>query len=64
MADQRCANAGRFIEVVGCYNPMARGKESKLSLNQKRIQDWIQKGAQPTKRVKNLMKTLETKGES
>ena len=45
---------GRFIEVVGTYDP--RLKEKKVSLNQDRIQYWISKGAQPSETVGTLLK--------
>ncbi len=56
VADQRRANSGRFIEVAGYYNPLARGQEVTLKLDKKRIDYWVGKGAQMTKRVRNLIK--------
>ncbi len=57
VADSRASRDGRFIERVGYFNPLSRGKEQALSLNQERIDYWIGVGAQPTPRVKRLMKT-------
>ncbi|RME17726.1 MAG: 30S ribosomal protein S16 [Bdellovibrio sp.] len=59
VADRRFASTGRFIEVVGYYNPFARGTEKALDLKMDRIDEWIKKGAQPTKRVKSLMKKAQ-----
>ncbi len=59
VADQRKAATGRYIEVIGSYNPMARGKESSLVLDMEKAKNWIGKGAQPTKRVQSLMKKHE-----
>jgi len=56
VADQRRAARGRFIERVGFYNPRAAGAEERLRLDVDRVNYWIGKGAQPTPRVKSLMK--------
>ena len=45
---------GRFIEIVGRYNPQTN--PSTISLDADKIQDWIGKGAQPSDSVKRLMK--------
>ncbi len=59
VANSRDARDGRFIERIGYYNPMARGKETRLSLNQERIDYWTGCGAQPSPRVINLVKTMK-----
>ncbi|MCB0342593.1 MAG: 30S ribosomal protein S16 [Pseudobdellovibrionaceae bacterium] len=59
VADQRRAAGGRFIEVVGNYNPMAAEGEKGLDLKMDRIQEWISKGAQPTKRVQSLIRKAQ-----
>ena len=56
VADSRCARDGRYIERLGYFNPVARGNEDGLKLEQERIQHWIGKGAQPSDRVKALLK--------
>lgn len=56
VADKRRSRNGRFIEQVGYYNPIASGKDVRLSINLERIQEWVGKGAQPSDRVKHLMK--------
>lgn len=56
VADSRRWRDGRFIEVVGHYNPSPRGKETPLKLDLPKIHSWIQKGAQPTERVRHLIK--------
>ena len=56
VADSRCARDGRYIERLGYFNPVARGNEEALNLEQERIQHWISKGAQPSDRVKSLLK--------
>lgn len=56
VADKQRSRNGRFIEQVGYFNPIAAGKEIKLNINLERIQEWVIKGAQPSDRVKHLMK--------
>lgn len=55
VADQRSPRDGRFIEIVGRYNPQTN--PSTISLDTEKIQDWIGKGAQPSDSVKRLMKS-------
>jgi small subunit ribosomal protein S16 len=56
VADKRRARDGRFIEQLGYFNPIATGKETPLTLDLARIQHWIDQGAQPSDRVKSLVK--------
>ncbi len=59
VADSRKPNCGRFVEQVGFYNPMARGKETRLQLNQERINHWTSLGAQPSDRVSYLLSEVK-----
>jgi len=54
VADSRSPRDGRFIEIVGRYNP--RTDPSTIELDGAKISDWIAKGAQPTQPVSRLMK--------
>jgi small subunit ribosomal protein S16 len=54
VADARSPRDGRFIEIVGRYNPQT--DPSTISLDADKIQEWIGKGAQPSDAVKRLMK--------
>ena len=56
VADSRCARDGRYIERLGFFNPIARGNEERLTVEQERVTHWISKGAQPSDRVKTLLK--------
>ena len=58
VTDQRNARDGRFIERVGFFNPVARGKEERLRINLDRVQHWSGNGAQPSQRVAALIKEL------
>jgi small subunit ribosomal protein S16 len=51
--DKEYARNGRFVEVVGTYNP--RTNPASIDLKQERIQYWISKGAQPSDTVQRLI---------
>jgi small subunit ribosomal protein S16 len=55
VADSRSPRDGRFIEIVGRYNPQT--DPSTIVLDEEKIRDWVSKGAQPTDPVRRLMKT-------
>jgi small subunit ribosomal protein S16 len=55
VADQRSPRDGRFIELVGRYNPQTQ--PSTIRLDEDRIRHWLSKGAQPTPQVRKLLKT-------
>lgn len=59
VSDRRRARDGRCIERIGYFNPIAAGKEIRLHLEYERAKYWISKGAQPSPRVKKLIKTHE-----
>ena len=52
-ADSRRARDGRFIEILGHYNP--RTEPSYLKIDNDKAVEWLLKGAQPTERVKKLL---------
>lgn len=56
VTDSRNARDGRYIERVGFFNPVARGKEVRLNVNQERVDYWVSTGAQLSDRVKQLVK--------
>jgi small subunit ribosomal protein S16 len=56
VTDSRNRRDGRYIERVGFFNPIASGQDVQLSLNQERLQYWLNTGAQPSERVVSLMK--------
>jgi small subunit ribosomal protein S16 len=53
-ADSEFPRDGRFLEIVGTYNPLIDPAE--VSLKQERVKYWIDQGAIPTATVKNLLK--------
>ncbi len=59
VADSRRPRDGKFIEIVGLYNPLASGNDKKIDLKLDRINEWISKGAQPSDTVKGLIKKAQ-----
>jgi small subunit ribosomal protein S16 len=53
-ADSRSPRDGKFLEIVGRYNPQT--DPSTIELDEERIRDWISKGAQPSDTVQRLLK--------
>jgi small subunit ribosomal protein S16 len=52
IADSRYPRDGRFIEIVGTWNPiLPKNDQKRVTLNSERIQHWMKAGAQPTDRV-------------
>ena len=64
VADSRFARDGRFIERVGYFNPVARGKAVRLHIEQERIDYWCAQGAQLSDRVKSLIKHAQKDAEA
>lgn len=56
VADSRKSRDGRFIERVGFFNPIARGQEERLRVDNERIEYWVSQGAKMSERVSNLVK--------
>jgi small subunit ribosomal protein S16 len=53
---RRAVKNGRYLEVIGHYNPKASGQEKPLHIDLEKASGWIRKGAQPTDRVAHLIK--------
>src|SRR4051812_36554740 len=54
VADSRSPRDGKFIEIIGTYDPKKTGHNSTLKLD--RIDYWISQGAQPSDTVRSLIK--------
>jgi small subunit ribosomal protein S16 len=52
VADSRSPRDGRFIEILGHYNPRTEPKT--LEVNAEKAKEWLAKGAQPTVTVRRL----------
>ncbi len=56
VADKRMPRDGRYIEKIGFFNPVASGQAERLRFDLERADHWIAQGAQPSDRVKSLIK--------
>ena len=54
VADSRFPRDGRFIEEIGIYNPLT--EPSTVRIDAERAKYWLSNGAQPTEKVKTLLK--------
>ena len=54
VADSRSPRDGRFIEIIGRYNPQT--DPSTIELDETKVKDWLDKGAQPSDAVSKLIK--------
>ena len=52
-ADTRSPRDGKFIEIVGRYNPQT--EPSTIDLDEDKVRGWLAKGAQPSATVKRLL---------
>lgn len=57
VADSRSPRDGKCIEEIGFFNPMVEPAEIKLDME--KVEKWIANGAQPTERVKSIIKGLK-----
>ncbi|MBA3364823.1 MAG: 30S ribosomal protein S16 [Actinobacteria bacterium] len=60
VADARAPRDGKFIEIVGRYNPQT--EPSTIELDETKVKDWLGKGAQPSEAVARLLKVKNLSG--
>jgi small subunit ribosomal protein S16 len=53
-ADVRSPRDGKFLEIVGRYNPQT--EPSLIELDEEKVRTWLERGAQPTQAVSRLLK--------
>ena len=56
VADSKSPRDGRFIEILGHYNPRTEPKT--LVVDQEKAKSWLEKGAQPSDPVRRLFAEL------
>src|SRR6267142_4741479 len=54
VTDSRSPRDGKFIEIIGTYDPKRAGQNSSFSVE--RAEYWISKGARPSDTVRSLIK--------
>ena len=57
-ADKESPRDGRFLEILGFYNP--RTEPATIQLKEDRIFDWMSRGAQPSDSVEQIFRTAGT----
>ena len=60
VADRRSPRDGRFIEMIGHYNPQT--EPSQIVIDEERLQHWLERGAEPSNTVKRLMRAQASGG--
>jgi small subunit ribosomal protein S16 len=60
VADSRSPRDGKFIEIVGRYNPQT--EPSTIQFEEDRVKEWLSKGAQPSNTVARLLKIANIDG--
>jgi small subunit ribosomal protein S16 len=56
VADSRRQRDGRFLEILGHYNPLAQPFE--LVVHKDKVEKWLMKGAQPSEQAASLLRSL------
>ncbi len=52
-ADSRSPRDGKFLEILGTYNPLTN--PATVTVDAEKVQAWLKNGAQPTVTVKNIL---------
>jgi small subunit ribosomal protein S16 len=60
VADSRSPRDGKFIEIVGRYNPQT--EPSLIEFDENKVKDWLAKGATPSDTVQRLLKAKNLVG--
>jgi len=55
--EKRRARNGRFLEILGQYNPIAN--PTQVEINSERAQYWLSKGAEPSETVRSILRKKE-----
>lgn len=56
IAEGECRRDGRFLEVVGTYNPLQ--ETARVSVKEERLKYWTEQGATPTDTVRTILKSI------
>lgn len=55
VADSRAPRDGKFIDIVGTYNPRIANAEEQVKIDAEKAKKWISCGAQPTDTVRDIL---------
>lgn len=65
VAESKSPRDGRFVEIIGTYDPKNKDKDRQLNLKLDRAEHWLSVGAQPSDTVRSLIrKVRKTAGSS
>ena len=56
IAEQESPRDGRFIEVIGTYDPKGKTSADKVQVDAEKARQWIARGATPSDTVQSLLK--------
>jgi small subunit ribosomal protein S16 len=56
VADARAPRDGKYVEIIGQYNP--RTEPNTFVIDEEKAREWMRKGAQPTERMHKLLATV------
>jgi small subunit ribosomal protein S16 len=55
IAEQTAPRDGRFIDIIGTYDPKGKTQQDKVQLDMDKAKDWVKRGATPTETVAVLL---------
>lgn len=58
-ADSRAPRDGKFLDILGYYDPLKEPFEFKV--NEEKVKKWLEKGAEPTETVRALLRRIGIK---
>ena len=58
VADSECKRDGKFLDIVGTYDPLQ--DPAMIKIDNEKLQEWMGRGALPTTTVKRLIKKAST----
>ncbi len=58
VADSRYPRDGKYVEMLGWYNPFQPGTESNIEVKMDRLEHWLKHGAQMTPKLETLVKRV------
>jgi small subunit ribosomal protein S16 len=56
VADKEAPRDGRFIEIIGTYDPKAKFEKAQVTVDAAKAKAWLAKGATPSETVQSLLK--------
>lgn len=56
VADSQCKRDGKFLDVVGTYDPLQ--DPAVIKIDDAKLEDWLGRGAVPSTTVKSLLKKI------